>query len=377
MVLDSSDSIRESCQRTALERGLDCVIANNVPDALARVCAQKPVAILVNLALPVIPGTALVAALRASSAFRAIPIGALISAEASKDQFESYAPTMFQDRKEDFDSSINEFFDAIELGAAEDNMGTLLELGWAPRVLLAEDSPTNQLIMARMLHVAGADVTVVANGEEALQAIQTGTYDLVMMDIKMPKMDGIQATAKIRELGVNVPIIAVTGHEEDCVLSAEDKSFKGPPQTPAPSSRHSTPQAPTPPPLARSNSTAISIAQHFGDPRAQPIAGDRTCIPPGGHTAGPHFHGSQQPSNSNSVCAGARWSWLGRHVRQLKVIRDPSDGVHVRDRRDPTTLGKGTSPPKQGTSFPSARGPTTKPACSIARRRWPQVGGPL
>ena len=78
---------------------------------------------------------------------------------------------------------------------------------------VAEDSPVNQLIATETLENAGHYVEVVSNGVEAVKAVQTNSYDVVLMDIFMPELDGLDATRRIRELPGEVskiPIIAVT-----------------------------------------------------------------------------------------------------------------------------------------------------------------------
>ena len=81
------------------------------------------------------------------------------------------------------------------------------------RVLLAEDNPANQLIGQTVLERIGLQVDVVANGHEVIAAVRSVPYDVVLMDINMPEMDGIEATAAIRKLPgalSSIPIIAMT-----------------------------------------------------------------------------------------------------------------------------------------------------------------------
>lgn len=84
------------------------------------------------------------------------------------------------------------------------------------RVLLAEDNKTNQMVVSSMLNKRGYSLTCVDNGSEVLEELKRTVYDIILMDIQMPEMDGLEATKLIREgekgSSSHIPIIAVTAY---------------------------------------------------------------------------------------------------------------------------------------------------------------------
>jgi PAS domain S-box-containing protein len=119
----------------------------------------------------------------------------------------------------------SELFDAIVTAMAEHaprqersgrSAASLQPSGRALRVLLAEDNPVNQTLATRILEKLGHNVQVANNGKEALEQAQAGDFDLIVMDVQMPEMDGLEATAAIRAAeagtGKHVPIVAMTAH---------------------------------------------------------------------------------------------------------------------------------------------------------------------
>ena len=116
----------------------------------------------------------------------------------------------------------------------EESSGTL-------RILLAEDNIVNRLLACRLLEKHGHAVTVAANGREAVAFLDRQDFDLVLMDVQMPEMDGFEATAAIRvkESGTrrHIPIIAMTayalkGDELRCLQAGMD-GYVPKPITPA------------------------------------------------------------------------------------------------------------------------------------------------
>ena len=81
-------------------------------------------------------------------------------------------------------------------------------------VLLVDDSPINRRFIGRALSNAGIRVSDAENGRVAVERAQTGGYDIILMDMQMPVMDGFKATTQLRLLGLTIPIIALTGHSK-------------------------------------------------------------------------------------------------------------------------------------------------------------------
>jgi PAS domain S-box-containing protein len=99
------------------------------------------------------------------------------------------------------------------------------------RVLVAEDNAVNQQVAVGMLERAGHEATVAGNGREVLALLEKGTFDLVLMDVQMPELDGLETTAAVREreraAGGHLPIVALTAHAmkgdaERCLAAGMD-----------------------------------------------------------------------------------------------------------------------------------------------------------
>jgi two-component system sensor histidine kinase/response regulator len=114
---------------------------------------------------------------------------------------------------------------------------SLREAEHSLKILLAEDNPINQKLAIRILEKQGHMVTLAKNGEEALKQLGKRPYDIILMDVQMPVMDGLTATRAIRErekaTGTHVPIVAMTAHalegdRERCLNSGMDDYISKP-----------------------------------------------------------------------------------------------------------------------------------------------------
>jgi CheY-like chemotaxis protein len=104
------------------------------------------------------------------------------------------------------------------------------------RILLAEDNPVNQMVMLKMLNKLGYHADVASNGTEVLHCLELKPYDLILMDVQMPEMDGFEAARAIRKLRASADqpkIIAITayalkGDREKCLAAGMDNYISKP-----------------------------------------------------------------------------------------------------------------------------------------------------
>ncbi len=102
-------------------------------------------------------------------------------------------------------------------------------------VLLVEDNPDNRNLIARYLRYSGAYVDFAENGIEGVKKALVNNYDIILMDIQMPRLDGLEATKKLREFGYDGSIVAITGYSkkaerEDCLEAGFDEYLTKPVQ---------------------------------------------------------------------------------------------------------------------------------------------------
>jgi len=231
-----AEIVRNWRMRSATAAGTD--------EALAAIAAAEAAGdpfrlILTDAHMPGRDGFALVEELRRRGAAQGVPIMMLTSGDHRDDLTRCEELAIARHLIKPIKQS--ELFDAIAGALAPDaeaatqtiaasNLDSLPRLP-PLRILLAEDSLVNQRLAVGLLQQQGHEVAVAHNGNEALAALQSRRFDLVLMDVQMPERDGLETTAEIRRreqrIGGHVPIIAMTAHamkgdEEKCLAAGMD-----------------------------------------------------------------------------------------------------------------------------------------------------------
>jgi signal transduction histidine kinase/DNA-binding response OmpR family regulator len=229
LIVDDNAANRRILAEIAVAEGMKPIVAESAAGALRelRAAAQAGVAFgmaLIDCHMPEVDGFALVEQIRQSETLagtillmltsagqrgdaarcRALGVAAYLTKPVSQLQLVD-AMKLALGRKSEANNTPADLITRHSLPAS------LSEL----RILLAEDNRVNQEVARRVLEKHGHSVTVVGTGREALLALERQTFDLILMDVQMPDMDGLEASAAIRQKersGEHTPIIALTAH---------------------------------------------------------------------------------------------------------------------------------------------------------------------
>lgn len=221
LVIDDNTINRQVLREQLTAWGLAVEEASNGIDGL-RIMEEssKPDVILLDQMMPGMSGLEFAVKLREKMGNGVPPIILLSSASDCLTKGEQAAASlvaciMKPIRREHLLRSLN---DALRLPHAEDMaaLGARLTTTDGLKVLLAEDNKVNQMVAVALLKRLGCDVDVAENGAQAVKMSATTTYDLILMDIQMPEMSGLEATEVIREreqaTGKHQLIVALTAH---------------------------------------------------------------------------------------------------------------------------------------------------------------------
>jgi signal transduction histidine kinase/DNA-binding response OmpR family regulator len=284
LVVDDNATNRLVLQEMLRTWGMRPTVCTDAEHALteleAAAVAQKPFALaLLDAKMPVMDGFELATRIRSHAGLRGGAILLLSSSggvgQAARAKVAGVSLTLMKPIKQ------SELLDAImtALGEtpeepAQPSAAIPSRRGPRLRVLLAEDNPVNQRVARTILEKQGHTVVSAHNGREALARVQAERFDVVLMDVQMPELDGLEATRAIREIesgtGAHVPIIGVTAHamkgdRERCLASGMDGYVAKPIRPPAlfaaideAIARHPPPPPPASPSAGRSEAEAVS-----------------------------------------------------------------------------------------------------------------------
>ena len=242
ILLIDDNPINRRYLKNIMERNhITVVTAESGPEALSLLQKDQNFDLIItDSQMPEMDGFSVAEKIRQVETWRSIPIMMLTSSGVRGDSdrcrkigIDAYLPKPIK---------LTEFLNAIQvtLGRSKIKEKTrkaqplvtqylVRELNPRYKILVAEDNPVNQKLAVRLLEKAGNQVAIANNGQEVLQKLKGKEYDLILMDVQMPVMDGIQATQKIRanENGEHIPIIALTAHAmkgdaEKCLTAGMD-----------------------------------------------------------------------------------------------------------------------------------------------------------
>ncbi len=243
LVVDDENLSRTALLRMLDKAGFDCQAAVSGEAALDSIRdVESPFAlILMDLRMPGLDGLQTTHRIRAIPAYQGVPVIMATAADLADIQslqaegidhylFKPVRQSMLQD-------AIDEIFAADPQRSAAHRADPAEGLR-GRRLLLVEDNEFNQQVASELLTKTGARVDVAADGRQALDALERQTYDLVLMDMQMPVMDGVTATQAIRADArfVALPVIAMTANalpeERQACLDAGMNDFLTKPITP-------------------------------------------------------------------------------------------------------------------------------------------------
>ncbi len=224
LLVDDNPTNRKYFQKILEKNKLQVVTAEDGPSALEILKKEDGFDLIITDAqMPEMDGFEFSEKVRAQAALKEVPIILLTSSGTRGDSekckrigINAYLPKPVK---------LSDFLKAIQVTMGlpkQDDQHKSLVTQYTVRqalpqlhILVAEDNPVNQKLARKILEKAGFSVDIAGNGFEVLDKIKENHYDLILMDVQMPEMDGLQATRKIREMESednHLPIIALTAH---------------------------------------------------------------------------------------------------------------------------------------------------------------------
>ena len=227
LIVDDNATSRRILAAMVLNDGMAPNLCTSAAEALSKLQTQRGFGlILIDCQMPESDGFALVSQIKGDAALAEIPIVMLTSPGRPQDSVRSRElqlpnvtkPISQSQLKATIETALGRRSVAEQPSVRASHAAADLESHSQLRILLAEDNVVNQKVASRMLEKHGHAVSIAPNGREALMAWERESFDLILMDVQMPDMDGLEAAAAIRQkerasgVGDRTPIIALTAH---------------------------------------------------------------------------------------------------------------------------------------------------------------------
>ncbi|QQE64936.1 hypothetical protein GFS31_16200 [Leptolyngbya sp. BL0902] len=238
LIVEDMPTAAAQVSRYLEELHLQPITCTRAEEALALVQTQRPALIILDLMLPDLPGTEVLSQIKADPRTQDIPV---VITSVLDERSQSLALGAFDYLVKPISrSSLHQVLarlgqgefrhdasgDAAPAGATPGSLPAVAAPPTTPRILLAEDNPANVATLSSYLRHRGFQLVVASNGQEAVDRCATETFDLILMDIQMPILDGLAAIRQLRAIPATatVPIVALTAlamaHDrENCIAA--------------------------------------------------------------------------------------------------------------------------------------------------------------
>ena len=247
LIVDDNATNREILQEQCSRWGMTCTTAHDGREAVTALRASSAQGTVYDLVImdqhmPEMDGLTAARTIHAEGGLAATRVVLLTSVDSEAVNQPGIVRSLTKPvRAGELQKTLAEVLGGTSLETTSSSPAALAALpSFSGHVLVAEDNPVNQELARTMLQNLGCEVTVVGNGVAAVKAVEAGRFDAVLMDVQMPEMDGLVATATIRSREVRTharrtPIIALTANafvqDREACLSAGMDDYLGKPFT--------------------------------------------------------------------------------------------------------------------------------------------------
>lgn len=215
LVVESASVIRGALSAAARSAGLGVDVASDLSEAFACMGDELPAAIVSATEIGVFSGLSILAALRASVAHRSVPV-AFVTSRPDLIGAGSWRGCPVLEKSPGLERAASSWLASLGFGGDQNGSGESPMAG--RRILVAEDMDAMRRLIAHRLHARGAQVVIASDGLEASVLALAEPFDLIVLDIEMPRLDGRDAIRLMRDAGVRTRVCALTAHDDSDIV---------------------------------------------------------------------------------------------------------------------------------------------------------------